>query len=92
MKLLQRIVDARQVDDKSRSSLINVIRQGEERARLGKVASLRAVDRKQTQLAVDNQRMAVKLFSQKPTYQIMDMERRYVEQAQIRRQVSKTIA
>ena len=66
--MLQRIVDARQVDFKSRDSLLSGIKSSESRVRSTREANQRADTRRMSQVALENQKIAVKLFTQKPTY------------------------
>lgn len=59
---------------KARSQLIDTIRRDEDRARSVKQSLARQNVRKQSQIALDNQRIAVKLFTQRPTFEVMKME------------------
>ena len=76
-KILQKIVEARQIDVKSRHQIVNQIRKEEERARSVRDAMLRETFRKQSRIAIDNQKFAVKLFTQKPTYGTLELEKQY---------------
>jgi len=79
VKILQRIVDARQVNLNSRDKLINGIRREEKSARGTRDALMRADLRKMSEIAASNQKFAVKLFTSKPTYQVHSYEQQYVK-------------
>lgn len=68
VRILQRIVDARQVNVRNRMSLISSIQAEEKRANSQRGAMLRADARKMSSIALSNQKLAVKLFTSKPTY------------------------
>jgi ribonuclease HII len=91
VKLLQRIVDARQVNFKSRDQLINGIKEGELRVQKSRVASIRIENRKLSRMADENKKIAVKLFTSKPTYQAVDFERQFKIQSQRKHRISRQV-
>ena len=74
-KILQKIVEARQINVKARHQLVNTIKKDEDRSRSVRDALARANVRRQSEIAMDNQRIAVKLFTQKPTYELLKFEK-----------------
>ena len=62
-KILQKIVEARQINVKARHKLVNTIKKDEDRSRSVRDALARASVRRQSEIAMDNQRIAVKLFT-----------------------------
>ena len=74
-KILQKIVEARQINVKARHQLVNTIKKDEDRSRSVRDALARANVRRQSEIAMDNQRIAVKLFTQKPTYELLRFEK-----------------
>ena len=73
-KILQKIVEARQINVKARNQLVTSIKKDEDRSRSVRDAMARANVRRQSEIAMDNQRIAVKLFTQKPTYELLRFE------------------
>ena len=63
--ILQKIVEARQINVKSKSNNLADIRREEHRARSTRDANLRAGLRRQSEIAMNNQKLAIKLFTQK---------------------------
>lgn len=59
----------------SRERLISGIRREEQQARSTRDALARADQRKMSQIADSNKKLALKLFTSKPTYQVMNLER-----------------
>ena len=57
--------------------MVNSIRKEEERSRSVKDQMLRETFRKQSQIAINNQKFAVKLFTQKPFYAALDFEKHH---------------
>ena len=53
-KILQKIVEARQINVKARHQLVNTIRKDEDRTRSVRDALARKTVRKQSQIALDN--------------------------------------
>ena len=86
-KILQKIVEARQINVKARNQLVTSIKKDEDRSRSVRDAMARANVRKQSEIAMDNQRIAVKLFTQKPTYELLRYEK---DSAQHRERVART--
>jgi len=76
---LQKIVEARQINVKVKTCNLNDIRKEEQRARSTRDANVRAGLRRQSEIAMNNQKLAIKLFTQKPTYQALDWEKKYKE-------------
>lgn len=74
-KILQKIVEARQINFKARHQLVGTIKKDEDRSRSVRDALARASVRRQSDIAMDNQRIAVKLFTQKPTYELLKFEK-----------------
>lgn len=70
-------MDARQVDLRSRDRIISGIRREESRSRSQRSAIARADLRKMSEIAASNQKLAVKLYTKKPTYQVLDLEKDY---------------
>lgn len=70
-------MDARQVNTRSRENLFTGIKREESRSRSTRNAMVRADMRKMSEIAVSNQKLAVKLFTSKPTYQVVNLEREY---------------
>lgn len=62
-KILQKIVEARQINVKARHQLVNSIKKDEDRSRSVRDSMARKNVRKQSEIAMDNQRIAVKLFT-----------------------------
>lgn len=62
-KILQKIVEARQINVKARGQFVASIKQEEIRSRSVRDALQRANARRATELALENQRFAVKLFT-----------------------------
>ena len=77
VKILKKIIDARQINVKSRERLVSGIRNEENRASSSRNATLRADLKKQSEIAHRNQKLAIKLFTSKPTYQIVNFERQF---------------
>ena len=74
-KILQKIVEARQINVKARHSVVSSIRKDEDRSRSVREALHRESLRKQGEIAMSNQKLAVKLFTQKPTYEVLQSEK-----------------
>lgn len=74
-KILQKIVEARQINVKARNQLVGNIKKDEDRSRSVRDAMARANVRRQSEIAMNNQRIAVKLFTQKPTYELIRSEK-----------------
>lgn len=53
-KILQKIVEARQINMKSRAGVVNSIKKGEDRSRSVRDAMLRAGLRRQSEIAMNN--------------------------------------
>jgi hypothetical protein len=62
--LLQKIVEARQINVKVKSTTLADIRRDEQRARSTRDANLRNGLRRQSEIAMNNQKLAIKLFTQ----------------------------
>jgi uncharacterized membrane protein YecN with MAPEG domain len=65
------------------------IKQEEIRSRSVRDALQRANARRATELALENQRFAVKLFTQKPTYQVLSYEKQHKKQQERVQMLSK---
>lgn len=63
-KILQKIVEARQINVKVKTCNLNDIRKEENRARSTRDANVRAGLRRQSEIAMNNQKLAIKLFTQ----------------------------
>ena len=63
-KILQKIVEARQINVKVKSQNLDSIRKEEQRARSTRDANMRAGLRRQSDIAMNNQKLAIKLFTQ----------------------------
>ena len=57
--------------------MVNTIRKDEERSRSVRDAMHRESLRRQSQIAMSNQKLAVKLFTQKPTYEVLQFEKQH---------------
>ena len=77
-KILAHIIGARQVDIRSRKTLVKTIKVGESLSQNRQVALLRSGMHRQSEIARSNQKLAIKLFTQKPTYQVMKFEKDYI--------------
>lgn len=88
-KILQKIVEARQINVKARHKLVNTIKRDEDRSRSVRDALARASVRRQSEIAMDNQRIAVKLFTQKPTYELLKFEKAHKQHKERVHRVSK---
>lgn len=88
-KILQKIVEARQINVKARGQFVASIKQEEIRSRSVRDALQRANARRATELALENQRFAVKLFTQKPTYQVLSYEKQHKKQQERVQMLSK---
>lgn len=88
-KILQKIVEARQINVKARGQFVASIKQEEIRSRSVRDALQRANARRATELALENQRFAVKLFTQKPTYQVLTYEKQHKKQQERVQMLSK---
>ena len=77
MKLLQRIVDARQVNVRSRETLMSSIKAADSRNNTARNDYLRSQSRRQSELDQSNRKLAVKLFTSKPSVQAVTLEREY---------------
>ena len=88
-KILQKIVEARQINVKARHQLVTTIKKDEDRTRSVRDAMARKTVRHQSQIALDNQRIAVKLFTQKPTYEVLKFEKDHIAHKERLARVSK---
>ena len=88
-KILQKIVEARQINVKARHKLVSTIKKDEDRSRSVRDALARASVRRQSEIAMDNQRIAVKLFTQKPTYELLKFEKAHKQHKERVHRVSK---
>ena len=88
-KILQKIVEARQINVKARHQVVNTIRKDEDRSRSVKDAMARESLRRQSEIAMSNQKLAVKLFTQKPTYEVLTFEKQHKENQERLNRISK---
>lgn len=72
---MSKIVNARQIDVRQHRKKSSQIKDTESRARSRRESIVRSDLKKKIELSKSNQKLAVKLFSQKPTYQVGNLER-----------------
>jgi hypothetical protein len=68
---------------------VNTIKKDEDRSRSVRDALARANVRRQSEIAMDNQRIAVKLFTQKPTYELLKFEKDHKQHKERINRISK---
>ena len=74
---------------KARVQVVNSIRKDEDRSRSVRNAMHRDALRRQSEIAMSNQKLAVKLFTQKPTYEVLKHEKDFKEHKSRLERISK---